>query len=362
MLSPQVAAAQNTEDPVTEAIAARTAGDFPRAIAILEAQRGAHPEDPTTLRLLGSTYAFAGRYADAISTLTAARALAPRDSDISLALARAYLWSGNYRAARDTADAISADDPGNTELPSLIRSIDRARSGEPGASTRPLVGISQGVSGVRIGGGHSTWYDTTATLGLPVSRRFTLSLQGDREDRGKSIDTVLQMRVDGRLGAGTFGYLAISATPNANFRERWGLRGGGEILVARPVALTIDLRYADYGSTEIAVVEPGIRLRTSDDRYSLAVKSINLWGEAGVHQSGWSLRGEAQPVGSVRLFGGGATYPDAEAGITRRVRSVFAGATVPVGERLTLRLTVEHEVRVSSYTRNSAILGASWRF
>ena len=81
-----------------------------------------------------------------------------------------------------------------------------------------------------------------------------------------------------------------------------------------------------------------------------------------MHQSGWSLRGEAQPVGSVRLFGGGATYPDAEAGITRRVRSVFAGATVPVGERLTLRLTVEHEVRVSSYTRNSAILGASWRF
>ena len=358
----QPANAQKTDDPVAEAMNARKTGDFPRAIAILETQQHARPEDPTVLRLLGSTYAFAGRYSEAIATLTRAHSLAPRDSDISLALGRAYLWSGNYRAARETADAISANDPGNAELPALVQSIDRARSGDPGASPRPLIGLSQSVSDVRIGGGHSRWYETTATLAIPLSRRLTVSWQADREERATSTDTVLHMRVDRRFGAGAVGYLAISGTPNANFRERWGLRGGGEILVARPVALSIDLRYADYGTTTIAVAEPGIRLRTPDDRFSLAIKSINLWGEAQRHQSGWSLRGEAQPIGPVRLFGGGASYPDTEAGITRRVRSVFAGAMAPVDARLALRLTVEHEVRVASYTRNSAILGASWHF
>lgn len=362
VLLPGPVVAQVATDVGNEVAAARQAGDFSRAIALLESADRDHPNNPTTLRLLGSTYAFAHRYDDAVATLLRAHTLAPLDSDITLALSRVYLWSGNYRAARATADQITANEPGNAELPDLIQSIERARIGEPGASTRPIIGIAQSFSGVRIGGANRTWYETIGTVSVPLPHRAALTGEIDREDRSGTIDTLLNLRVDRRFGVGAYGYVSVSGTPGATFRERWGARAGGEARVARVLSLSLDLRYADYGATTIVVVEPGAKLNSRDNRYSLAIRSINLWGEARRRQGGWSLRAEAQPTGAVRLFAGGATYPDTEAGITRRVRSAFAGATVPVGEHVLVRLTYEHENRASSYTRDSAIIGASWRF
>jgi hypothetical protein len=56
-----------------------------------------------------------------------------------------------------------------------------------------------------------------------------------------------------------------------------------------------------------------------------------------------------------------ASYPDTEAGITRRVRSVFLGAAVPVSEVVTIRATGEYERRVDSYTRKGVSLGLQLR-
>jgi len=355
------ALAQAKPYAVDAAIAARNAHDFTRAIALLEQEDRAHPGDADTLRLLGTSYAYAGRYADAIRTLEHARTLAPRDQDIALALARAYLWSGDLRRARTTADAIAATDAGNAELPALTESIDRARAGDPSDARRPTVGLTQSISSVAISGRTRTWYETIATVAAPVAHSAALSSEVDRESRAGTVDTYLQLRADRRFGRAGSAYLAISGTPNADFRERWGARTGGEWNVATPLTLTLDLRYADYGVTDIVVVEPGAQIRTRDDRYSLAAKSINLFGKDGAHQSGWSVRGEAAPGHWARFFLGGATYPDTEAGITRRVRSAFAGALIPLTERLGLRLTYEHENRARSYTRDSGIVGLSLR-
>lgn len=360
LLTPTAAAAAPDEIPAW--LAARNEGDYPRAIALLEAESRLKPDDTTVLRLLGTTYAFAGQYPDAIRTLTRAHALARRDSDITLALARAYLWSGDYQAARATAEEILATEPANTELPTLLQAIDRARAGVSGASPRPLVGITQSVSQVSVGGTDRTWSETIAVLAFPVARHATLAGEINREDRAGTVDTRLQLRLDRRFGKGGWAYLALAGTPDANFRERWSIRGGGNVPVVRLLSLVFDLRYADYGSTTIFVVEPGARLQTRDNRFALTVTSINLWGEARQHQNGWSLRAEAQPYGAVRFFAGAATYPDTEAGITRQVRSAFGGASIPIGDRVVLRLTFDHESRAFSYTRNSAIFGASWRF
>jgi YaiO family outer membrane protein len=330
---------QAAPSPTEEAIAARKAGDFKRAIALLEYEDRTYPDNADTLRLLGTSYAFAGRSADAVRTLEQARALAPRDQDIALALARAYLWSGNLRQARTTADAIAAADPDNIELPAL----------------------TQGVSSVAIGGRSRTWYESIAALAVPVARSAMLSGEVDHESRAGTADTYLQVRADRRFGRAGSAYVSVSDTPKANFRERWGVRTGGEWNAAAQVTLTLDLRYADYSITDVVVVEPGVRLHTDDERYSLAAKSINLWGESGTHQNGWSVRGEAQPGDWARFFLGCATYPDTEAGITRRVRSVFSGALVPLTDRLELRVTYEHENRVQSYTRDSGIVGLSLR-
>lgn len=353
--------AQVTPPDITAAITARNAGDYPTAIAGLEAADRAYPGDPTILRLLGTTYAFAGRHAEAITVLERAQALAPRDQDIALALARTYLWSGRLADASQTAAAIAASDPGNAELPALTQSIDRARAGEPAATRRPQVAISQGASHVDVGGRRQSWFETTAALSVPISTRAALSGEVNLESRSGVIDTRFQLRFDRRIGQASSAYLAVAGTPNANFRESRGVRAGGETRVAGPLTLSLDLRYANYGQTTIWVVEPGVRLHTRDERFSLGVRSINFWGELRRHQIGWALRAEAQPVGPVRFYAGGATYPDTEAGITRRLRSGFFSVAVPIGNRLGLRVTYEHENRASSYTRNSAVLGISWR-
>ena len=80
---------ERAPSPVERALAAREAGDYSTAIVLLETESRARPHDASILRLLGSTYAFAGRYDDAIAVLRRGRAIAPGDQDIALALARA---------------------------------------------------------------------------------------------------------------------------------------------------------------------------------------------------------------------------------------------------------------------------------
>jgi YaiO family outer membrane protein len=343
------------------AIAAREAGDWTRAIGLLERADRETPGDPTILRLLGTSQAFARRHDEAIATLTRARSIAPRDQDIALALSRAYLWAGRTSAAADLAAIIAREDPDNVELPALTRAIGRARSAGQGVSARPLVAVSQSIAGVRIGGATRHWYATTATVAAPVSQRASISMDIEREQRSPVVDLRGQLRLDRRFGAGT-AYVSASVTPDADFREHWGVRAGGEVPVAPMLMLTGELRYADYGTTRIVAAEPGIRLRSKADRWSIALRSINLWDELDGHRHGWAIRGEAQARPALRLIGGGATYPDTEAGVTRRLRSAFGGAILTVSDSVVLRLTYEHEDRRDSYVRDIGSLGFSVRF
>ena len=61
------------------------------------------------------------------------------------------------------------------------------------------------------------------------------------------------------------------------------------------------------------------------------------------------------------LFAGVASYPDTEAGITRRVRSAFVGAAIPVSADVTIRATGEYERRIDTYTRKGLSLGLQLR-
>ncbi|PCD04096.1 hypothetical protein COC42_07275 [Sphingomonas spermidinifaciens] len=354
-----IASAQDID--LAPAIAAREAGDFDRAIELLEAADRARPDDPEILRLLGTSYAFARRYDPAIATLTRARALAPRDQDIALALARAYLWSGRIAPAAGLAATIARDDPGNAELPVLAQAINRARNADPGFSPRPLIALSQSLARVRVGGTRREWADTIVTLAVPLSPRMTLSTDLERENRAGIVDVRGSVRLDRRFANG-FAYVSVSTTPDADFRERWGVRAGGEFAVAPILMLTGDLRYTDFGRGKTVSAEPGVRLNSPSDRWSVALRSINLWDERGDHRAGWALRGEVQPRQRLRLIAGGATYPDTEAGITRRLRSGFVGAILSVSDDVVVRATYEHEDRRDSYVRDTGVIGVSVRF
>lgn len=347
--------------PVDRALAAREAGDYRTAIALLEAERRIRPDDATILRLLGTTYAFAGRYDDAIALLSRARAIAPGDQDVALALARAYLWAGRLHDASAIADAVEHAEPSNPELGDLKSSIFEARRGSVGDERRPALTLIQSVSDVAFDrGGKATWHGSAASLAIPVSPRVTVTASADRESRKGIVDTRLELRADARLGDAGSAYVVIAGTPRSDFRERWGVRVGGEAAIARHVSGTLDLRYLEYRGAQVIAIEPGIRVHAADDHWALAVKSINLWNDG--YRSGWSVRGEIQASDAVRIVAGGATYPDTEAGVTRRTRSAFFGVVVALGERATLRATYEHDRRVQTYRRNGVIAALSFRF
>lgn len=352
------AGAQPGDPALAEALRARNEGRHADAIALFERLAAQRPDDTNVLRLLGTSYGAGGRFDEADATLARARALAPQDQDIALAQARIALWSGRIDRAAQIADAIAAAEPDNVELPQLRDSIRAARSG---TGRRAGLSFSHGISWVSFTGRDATWHETTVAADIQINSRATLSGEVERVDRGAFTDTRLGVRLDRRFAGGGF-YLAATATPDADFRERWSLRAGGELRISPNLVATLDGRRADYGIADITALEPGLRVETGDGRFAFAVRSINLWDEGGDHRSGWSSRGDAALSDGVRLFAGAATYPDTEAGITRRVRSIFGGGALALTPRLSLRVSIEHEERVATYRRTGGTIGLRWRF
>lgn len=365
LLAPAAALAQAAPDArgaaIAEARAAVARGDHQAAIARLESARAAAPDDPEILRLLGSAYAYAQRYPEAIATLREAQRRAPEDLDIRAALARAYLWSGDRDAARRELDAIQARAPDDPELAAIRSQL--ARDESRPATARSGVYANQGVARVSLDNGPDrTWWTTTFGAFGQIAPGSTVSLEIEREDRDFAVDTHVLARVDQQLAPGWRGYVAAAVTPQAQFREQWSLRGGLEADVVRNVTLLADIRHADYGSVQATAVEPGIRFGVPALRSSATLRMINLWDEQGEHRSGWSARLDTETRGGTALFAGVASYPDTEAGITRRVRSASLGAAIPVSEVVTIRATGEYERRVDTYTRKGLALGLQLRF
>lgn len=345
------------QSPVAAAISARNAGRIGEAIAALQQLAADHPTDAAILRLLASCYAAEHHYAEADTTLVRARRLAPDDRDIMLAQANLALWSGKLGQARAIADAIERIEPNNPELAGLRAAIRRARP-----ARQIGISLTQSLSTVTLAAGHQTWRESAVALDLPVTEGGRMTLEVQRSDREFAIDTGFGVRFDQRIGTGTSFYAAVAATPHPQFQEQWGFRAGGETKVGRGIFVTLDGRYAQYPTAHVEALEPGLRLEEAGGRFALSLRSINLWDETGRHRNGWAARSDFRPSERIGLFAGVATYPDTEAGVTRRVRSAFGGLIFALNGAIDLRLSADHEDRLGSYKRTGASLGLHWRF
>lgn len=346
---------------IASASAAIARQDYAAGIALLESARAASPQDPEILRLLGSAYAYAHRYREAIATLTRAETLAPADLDIKAALARAYLWSGDRVAARQELSAIQASAPDNEDARQIATQLEDAATA-PDSGTIGLA-IAESLSRVDLANGRDrTWSTTTFSVFGKVASETTLSLQAEREDRQTAIDTRLEARIDQRFGGGISGHIAIAGTPNADFRERFGIAAGIEATLTSRLTLLADVRHADYGGANATSFEPGFRFALPAAGTSLSARMINLWDETGTHRTGVTGRLDKEFAGGVTLYAGAATYPDTEAGVTRQVDAAFAGGALPVSPRVTLRVGTDYERRRASYTRKGASLGLQLKF
>ncbi|HKY82939.1 MAG TPA: YaiO family outer membrane beta-barrel protein [Sphingobium sp.] len=352
----------NRDREIEQARAALMRQDSRAAIPLLEKASQDFPGDAEVLRLLGSAYAFDRRYPEAIATLRRALAVAPDDQDIRAALARAYLWSGDKAAAEGEVSAIEHRSPGNAEAAAIRRQLRTRAGGGAGEGSYGLA-AAQSFSHVTFANRPSrTWSNTTLGIYGRITPGTTVALAAEREDRRMAVDTRIEGRIDQRLGLHARAFVAFARTPDADFREKWGVTGGVEADVASFVTLLADLRHAEYSDASVTVLQPGVRLSARSLGLDATIRMINLWDEQGTHRAGVSGRVDRSFANGATLYAGAATYPDTEAGITRQVHSLFAGAAVPVSGRITLRAGLDYDRRRATYTRKGASLGLQFRF
>nr|WP_245405830.1 YaiO family outer membrane beta-barrel protein [Sphingobium sp. Sx8-8] len=333
--------------------------DEDRAVALLEQADRDFPDDPEILRLLGSAHAFAGHYPQAIAILKRAQTLAPDDNDIDAALARAYMWSGDRAAAEAMVAQMERRSPQDAEAAAIRRQLES----KPSATRGFGLAVAQGFSRVSFDNRPGqNWTTTTLAVYGRARPGTTLALAAEREDRENFVDTRIEGRIDQRLGPHVHAYVAVAGTPHANFREKWGISGGIEADVAPFATLLADLRHAEYRDVAVTSFLPGIRLTPARLGVSATLRMINLWDEQGTHRSGVSGRIDGTLTKGVTLYGGAATYPDTEAGITRQVHSLFVGGTLPLTDRLRLRAGLDYDRRQASYTRKGGSIGLQFGF
>jgi len=209
-------------------------------------------------------------------------------------------------------------------------------------------------------GGSGTWRERAGFVAWREAHRALALSTAWRERFGRH-DATIELRGD-RAWNGASLYLAALATPRADFSERWGLRGGGELALTRRVDLTADARLSHYASGTSASFAPGARLWLAQRRASLRARAIAQRDETGRTRLGWATDVGLDAGPALHLTAALARYPETDAGVTRRTRALSAGAAWQASETLTVRANLAREDRARSYRRDGASVSLAFAF
>lgn len=337
---------------------ARAEGDFQRAQQILLSLLAETPDDADLLRRLAMLEADAGRLDQAMLRIDEAAGLAPDDLDVTLAQGFVLFWRGDIAGASRAAAAISARDPDYPELDQLQAALNRR--GAAGHPRLRSLSASVGISEITLANGADrTWNSESVDAAFNVSREDTLAVGVMREERS-TIDTRIGARLDHRMQDGYF-YLATSAVPAPDFLERWSLGAGGEMRIQSEITAQVDLRLANYDTETIVAFQPGLRIALDPD-FAITGQAINIYGGDEGYRLGGSVRLEYGRERATSAFLIVASYPDAEADGLRQLRSLAAGARLPLAENLAARIVASFEDREDSYRRYAATMALTYRF
>jgi YaiO family outer membrane protein len=327
------------------------------ATDILRAKMEANPSDTGLMRELAAAQAAAGRYSEALATIERAQSLAPLDNDIALARARILFWAGRRAEAEAQADIVRVRAPGYPDLDTLDTALVASGKERP---NRSGISLSAGFAKVDLGAGQSQTWETLAVSGFASVDSMTSVAASIEHERRVSNDSRLLVMATHARGASEF-RIGASYTPNADFKERWGVQAGADFRIHPNLTLLSDLRYADYANISVWSVIPGVRIHNDDQSQSLAIRLISISPSDSDTRFGASARYDVDVTQSFRLFGGLASYPDTEAGITRQLRSAFGGASVMLADDISLIATTEYDRREQSYTRKAVNLALIFR-
>ncbi len=332
------------------------AGKSPATDA-LRAKVEANPSDTGLMRQLAAAQAAAGRHAEALETIDRAQSLAPLDNDIALARARILFWAGRRSEARAQADIVRARAPDYPDLDALDISL--AASGQERLN-RSGFSVAAGFAKVDLNAGGSQTWETVAISGFASLNSMTSVTGSIEHERRVTSDSRLSLMATHARAASEF-RVGASYTPNADFKEAWGMQAGADFRIHPNLTVISDVRYADYASISVWSVVPGARIHNENQSQSLAIRLISISPSDSKTRFGASARYDGDISRGFRLFAGVASYPDTEAGMTRQLRSAFGGASVTLTDDVSLIATAEYDRRAQSYTRKAVNLALIFR-
>lgn len=210
------------------------------------------------------------------------------------------------------------------------------------------------------------WHETSVALNRRGDRGTGYTLQMDRSDRFGNVDMFVMLRGDKRLAKRMSGYVALTGTPDADFREKFGVRAGLAAGVARGVELGVDTRLAKYDDGRNLAVTPRASYTIGDNKVILAASYINLFELDPVtdesHRDGYSFRITANPLKRLSVLAGAAQYPEVELGTTRTVTSRYAGATFAMTDNWRISASYADDEYADLFNRQGVSLGLSYRW
>ncbi len=290
-----------------DAMAAKQAGDFPKAITLFEQALKLEPSNLTLLGQLATVQGWAGRYDDSLRTYEHALQLSPDDAILRLGRASVLAWAGKQERALAELDELIAADANNQDakvlwarihswrkdystaektyasviaaqpnhgdaheaLGDLHRWQDRKaearNSYERALSITPqYAGLRSKIDSVRRAGfrsrvdldfEHSSfagkdradWIDTTGSLHHAFSKLTSLALTVQQARRYNQSDTQYSAVAGHRFTEAWSGYVGAGVTPADSFLpKRSYSAGGGWKIHEAPDGAPATLLLADY--------------------------------------------------------------------------------------------------------------------
>lgn len=351
-------AIQLVDPAFAAAVEARTSGRTAEAIAAFERLSRERPGDADVWLNLGLAYMADHRFAEADRALEAALRLAPDYKDARLAYARAALFGGRPAVADQRLAPLLAPHGDDPEVRALHQQVKAARSDEPMAWRLDLSHARSELTG---GLGH--WSSTIASLGRREGRD-TGVVSIDRTERFGREDVYVEALGARRFSANRDAWIAVGGTPDADYRPKVVLRGGGSARVdatgAWTVRLGVDGGWARYAVGDVRGVQPYAVLGWKA-RATVTARTFLTLDEQDAFRTGYAVRGDWRLRDDLRISAGWADAPESSSGRTVTVRAASVGAAIDLNSALGVQFSFTHEMR-DAYDRDELAVAVTTRF
>jgi len=125
--------------------------------------------------------------------------------------------------------------------------------------------------------------------------------------------------------------------------------------------LTLDMNHAEYSTTKINSINPGLRLMLNPT-WSIAGRFIQLNAPQKKTPLGKQIAFTLSLKNDRSVYFGAAHSPETTDGITLQTISYFSGFIMPINEYYHVRFDYSHEERENSYTRDALSSHVSYQF